>query len=98
MIEEIGVVTKIEGNMARVIVQKRGACDGCKAQGTCETTEEGAEIEAVNMAQAKEGQAVKISIKAQTYLKGTMLVYGLSSSGMPFMLIVTLSVPDTAGT
>ncbi len=77
MIEEIGVVTKIEGTMAKVIVQKRGACDGCKAQGTCETKEEGMEIEAVNMAQAKEGEAVKISIKAQTYLKGTMLVYGL---------------------
>lgn len=77
MIEEIGVVTKIEGNMAKVIVQKRGACDGCKAQGTCQTTEEGMEIEAVNMAQAKEGQAVKISIQAQTYIKGTMLFYGL---------------------
>jgi len=77
MIEEIGVVTKVEGNMAKVIVQKRGACDGCKAQGTCQTTPEGMEIEAVNMAQAKEGQEVKISIDAQTYLKGTMLVYGL---------------------
>ena len=77
MIEEIGVVTKVEGNMAKVIVQKRGACDGCKAQRTCQPTEDGMEIEAVNMAQAKEGQEVKISIDAQTYLQGTMLVYGL---------------------
>lgn len=77
MIEETGVVTKVNGNMARVIVQKRGACDGCQAQGTCQATDKGMEIEALNLAQAREGQEVKVSIKEATYLKGTMLVYGL---------------------
>lgn len=77
MIEEIGIVTKVDGTMAKVIVQKRGVCEGCAARGTCESKEDGMEIEALNVANAREGQAVKVSMKAQTYLKGTMLVYGI---------------------
>jgi sigma-E factor negative regulatory protein RseC len=35
------------------------------------------EIEALNQAQAKVGQTVKISIKPQVYLKGAIFVYGI---------------------
>lgn len=77
MIEDTGVVTKAEGLTATVLVQKRGACEGCTATGTCKVTQDGMEIEALNPVQAKAGQTVKINIKSITYLKGTMLVYGL---------------------
>ena len=76
MIEEIGIVSKVEGVTAMVIVQKKSACDGCTA-GTCKSQGNTMEIEALNVAQAKEGQSVKVTMKPQTYLKGTMLVYGL---------------------
>jgi sigma-E factor negative regulatory protein RseC len=76
MIEEIGIVTQADGETARVAVQKRGTCDGCAARGVCETKEEGMEIEAYNPVMARKGQTVKVSIKAQTYLKGTIFVYG----------------------
>jgi len=77
MIEETGVVIKTEGVTAKVAVHKRGTCEGCAAQGVCETTEGGMEIEALNPVNAKVGQTVKISIKPSVYLKGTMLVYGI---------------------
>ena len=77
MIEEIGIVTKTDGIMAKVAVQKKGTCEGCGVKGVCETQGEGAEIEALNPVDAKVGQTVKVSIKAQVYLKGTMLVYGI---------------------
>lgn len=77
MIEEIGIVSKVQGNMATVVVQKRGACEGCAVQGTCETTDKGMEIEALNPLNAREGAEVKVAIKPHVYLKGTMLVYGL---------------------
>jgi sigma-E factor negative regulatory protein RseC len=76
MIEETGVVTKVDGIMAKVLVQKRGVCEGCTVRGICEPAGEGMEIEALNPVLAKPGQKVKVSIKPQTYLKGTMLVYG----------------------
>ncbi|RJQ49718.1 MAG: hypothetical protein C4538_01655 [Nitrospiraceae bacterium] len=77
MIEETGIVTKIDGMMAKVTVQKKGTCEGCAAQGVCETKEGGTEIEALNPVNAKVGQTVKVSMKPSVYLKGTMLVYGV---------------------
>jgi len=76
MIEETGVVQKVEGVTATVLVQKRGACEGCAATGTCEMTQDGMVIEALNPVQSKPGQTVSISIAPISYLKGTMLVYG----------------------
>jgi sigma-E factor negative regulatory protein RseC len=77
MEDEIGVVTEVEGVTAKVVVQKRGTCDSCAAEGTCESTEAGMEIEAVNLANAKVGQTVKVSIKPLAYLKESILVYGM---------------------
>lgn len=76
MIEETGTVTKVDGIMATVAIQKKSSCDDCTA-GACETTAEGAEIEALNSIHAEVGQVVRFSITPYTYLKGTMLVYGV---------------------
>jgi len=77
MIEEVGTVTRVEGIMASVAVKKKSSCEGCTAGGACKTTSEGAEIEALNPLHAQVGQTVKLAIKPYTYLKGTMLVYGI---------------------
>ncbi len=77
MLEETGIVTKIDGNMARVLVQKKSACDGCSVEGACKATPEGMDIEALNAVHAKVGQRVKILMTPRDYLKGTMIVYGL---------------------
>jgi sigma-E factor negative regulatory protein RseC len=82
MIEETGVVIETEGITARVKVQKRGACEGCAATGACETSEEGMEIKALNPVQACAGQTVRISIKPQSYLKGSMMIYGLPMTAL----------------
>ncbi len=78
MDEETGIVTKVEGIMAMVAVQKKDACDACSAKDACRSTGENeALLEAINSAKAEVGQTVRISMKPMTYLKGTMLVYGL---------------------
>ncbi len=77
MIEETGTITEVQGIMAKVIVQKKSSCDGCTAGGACQHTPEGAVIEALNPVNAKVGQVVKLTLKPYTYLKGTMLVYGI---------------------
>lgn len=73
--EEIGVVKGINGIMARVSVERKSACDQCKAG--CRVTEEGAEIEAINKAKAEIGQRVRVVMKPYSYLKGSILIYGL---------------------
>ncbi len=74
--EEIGVVKSIEGVTAVVVVAKRSVCQQCR-QGTCHLTEEGAEINAINTVRAEVGQRVRVVLKPYTYLKGTLIVYGL---------------------
>jgi sigma-E factor negative regulatory protein RseC len=75
--EETGIVTRTNGIMATVAIKKTSSCDNCNAKDACSTTSDGAELEAMNPVQAKVGQTVKISMKPYTYLKGTMLLYGI---------------------
>ena len=78
MNEETGIVKKVDGIMAMVAVQKKDACDACSAKDACSSTgDDEAVLEAINAAKAEVGQTVRISMKPMTYLKGTMLVYGL---------------------
>jgi sigma-E factor negative regulatory protein RseC len=76
MIEEIGIVSSIEGQTAVVNVPRKSTCEGCTA-GTCTTGEQSMEIVAVNKAGAQPGQRVKIVIQSYAYLKGTMMIYGI---------------------
>lgn len=60
---------------AVVVVDRKSACDQCKMG--CKVTGEGAEIEALNLAHARVGQKVRVRMKPYTYLKGSLLLYGM---------------------
>ncbi len=74
--EEIGIVKSTDGVNAKVIVERKSACDQC-TQDTCKITNDGAEIEALNFIRASEGQKVKVAVKPYSYLKGAILIYGI---------------------
>lgn len=74
--EEIGVVKSVEGVIARVVVERKSICDKC-TEGKCLLTEGGAIIEAFNQARAKEGQRVRVVFRPYSYLKGSVLIYGI---------------------
>jgi sigma-E factor negative regulatory protein RseC len=76
MVEETGTVTKVHGEMAKVLVPKKTACEGCSVEGACESTAEGMEIDAFNPVHAREGQRVRVHMAPREYLKGSLLVYG----------------------
>ncbi|MEJ2190797.1 MAG: SoxR reducing system RseC family protein [Nitrospirota bacterium] len=76
MEQEVGLVTGIEGVHALVTVEKKSVCEHCTA-GTCILTDDGAVIEAFNKAQAKVGQRVRVALTPYTYVKGSIMVYGL---------------------
>lgn len=77
MVEETGIVTRVDGSTATVMVQKKSACEGCTAQGACHATPEGMEITALNPVHAAVGQRVKVVMQGGAYLKGSVMVYGL---------------------
>ncbi len=73
--DEIGIVKNIDGLMAVVLVERRSACEQCKAG--CKITGSGAEIEAVNQVKARVGQKVRVVLRPYSYLKGSVMAYGL---------------------
>lgn len=87
MVEETGIVKKVDGLTAIVLVQRKGACEGCVVKGACKTTDEGAEIEALNPVKAKVGQKVRLSMTSHSYLKGSMIVYG-----MPLVIFIAAAI------
>ncbi len=74
--EEIGVVKKVDGVTARVVIKKSSACDHC-VKDECDMESMDFEVEAINAANARVGQTVKVVMKAQTYIKGALLLYML---------------------
>ncbi|RME69541.1 MAG: hypothetical protein D6778_00345 [Nitrospirae bacterium] len=74
--EEIGVVQKTTGPLATVLVERKSICDRC-TEGKCLLTEGGAIIEAFNEVKATKGQRVKVVFRPYSYLKGSVLIYGI---------------------
>lgn len=81
---EVGVVKEISGNKAIVSVQRQSACDSCPGGSVCKLVDSEAQIEAINEIGADIGDTVQVNFKPHTYLKGTILVYGIPA----IMLII----------
>lgn len=74
--EETGRVVSVDGAHAVVSVPRKGVCDHCTA-GTCNVSDSGVSIEAINEAGATVGQTVRVTMRPYTYVKGSMLLYGV---------------------
>lgn len=74
--EEIGVIKSIEGPIAKVSVPIKSACEGCTVR-TCKLEDQSMQIEALNPVKASVGQRVRVVMKPYTYLKGSLIVYGV---------------------
>jgi len=76
MIEEEGVVAEIEGDIARVAILTKSACEKCAASGVCHPGDQEF-MEAANPLGAQKGQKVKVVVAPQVYLKASLILYGL---------------------
>ena len=73
MIEEEGIVSEIEGAVARVAILKKSACEQCAASGVCHPGDQEL-MEAANPLGAKTGQKVKVVLAPQLYLKASIIL------------------------
>ena len=81
MIEEEGIVAEVRGNIARVEILKKGACEKCAASGICHTGDQEL-MEADNPLGAVKGQKVKVVVAPQLYLKASLILYGIPMAAM----------------
>jgi sigma-E factor negative regulatory protein RseC len=77
MIEEEGIVAEVAGDIAKVAILKKSACESCAAAGVCHPQDtDQSLLEAVNPLGAKKGQKVKVVVAPQLYLKASLILYG----------------------
>ncbi len=81
MIEEEGVVAEIEGDIARVAILAKSACEQCAAAGVCHPGDQ-EYLEAANPLGAKKGQKVKVVLAPQVYLKASIILYGIPTAAL----------------
>jgi len=81
MIEEEGIVAEVQGNVAKVAILKKSACEQCAASGTCHPGDQEL-MEADNPLGAVKGQKVKVVVAPQLYLKASIILYGIPMAAM----------------
>src|SRR5574337_3997 len=79
MIEEEGIVAEVEGDIAKVALLKKSACESCAASGVCHPGDTEL-MEASNPLGAKKGQKVKVVVAPQMYLKASIILYGVPTA------------------
>ena len=77
MLEEVGVVLRVEGEMAVVKTKRSSICDGCHSGGFCNPLVGGSDMKvaARNEVGAKVGDEVMVTVASKTFLKASFLVY-----------------------
>jgi positive regulator of sigma E activity len=76
VIEEEGIVAEVAGDIARVSIMAKSACEKCSASGVCHPGDQ-EYMEASNPLGAKKGQKVKVVLAPQVYLKASIILYGI---------------------
>ena len=86
MIEEEGIVVEAEGDLAKVSIMAKSACEKCSASSMCHPGDE-EYMEASNPLGAKKGQKVKVVLAPQIYLKASIILYGI-----PMTVFITAAI------
>jgi sigma-E factor negative regulatory protein RseC len=75
MIEEEGIVAEVAGDIAKVVITKKSACENCSASGVCHPGSRSTWRQ--RTARGKRGQKVKVMLAPQVYLKASIILYGI---------------------
>ncbi len=97
MIEEEGIVAEVEGDIAKVAILTKSACEKCAASGVCHPGDQEF-MEAVNPLGAKKGQKVKVVVAPQLYLKASIILYGVPMAAFICGAIVAKNLAVKYGT
>lgn len=96
MIEEEGIVIDVDGDLARVSILEKSACEKCSASGVCHPGVQ-EYMEAANPLGAKKGQKVKVVLAPQVYLKASIILYGIPMTVFVAAAILAKNIAQQAG-
>jgi sigma-E factor negative regulatory protein RseC len=75
MASEEGIVTQVSGLSAVVRTVKSGDCEACSAKGFCSDAGREMNVSALNSANARPGDRVRVEIPTGAFIKAMFLLY-----------------------
>lgn len=92
----IGTVQKTEEHYAIVTIERQDMCGECHA---CEVLGEikKCEIRCINTCEALPNEQVEVDLSNQSFLKATLLMYGVPLAGLMGGILLGSFLPDTLG-
>lgn len=84
---ERGEVIRVNNGTALVKTNRTEACKSCASRSSCHTSGQEMEVEAINLADAREGDTVIMSMQTSSLLKISFLLYIL-----PVLLLIVGAV------
>jgi sigma-E factor negative regulatory protein RseC len=94
IVEEVGLVKRVDGDLATVAIEKKNSCEGCSLK-VCKPDEQHMEIEALNSAHAVVGQKVKVALKSYSYLRNSSVIYGIPALALVLGAVAGKEVVST---
>lgn len=104
MIEENGIVERLEGDLALVRTERRSTCGGCRASGSCGTSlldrmlgRRAVLLRAENRAGANAGDQVVVGVDESTLLRAAVLAYLLPMLALIVGAVLGQTLADLTG-
>jgi len=95
MMQESGIVTKLYGDTADVIVERKGGCEGCASSKICNSLGDGSVlISARNSINAELGNRVVVSISSRGLLFASAVIYVIPILGLLSGILVGRRFPS----
>ena len=74
---EVGLVVNVEANNAYVQIDRKTACESCKACGLGTSDEKSIIVQAINNIKAQKGDIVELDLESPDVLLAAFIIYGL---------------------
>ena len=74
---EVGLVVNVEANNAYVQIDRKTACESCKACGLGTSDEKSIIVQAINNIKAQKGDIVELDLESPDVLLAAFIIYGI---------------------
>ena len=95
IIRHEGVVTRVDGQTAHVVIMQTSACQACKAQSLCMSSDsKEKEMDAIMLEPMIPGDRVEVQVQARLAWKAVLLAYILPFAVMMMVMLILLGVTN----
>ncbi len=94
---EVGIVVDVEDNNAYVKIDRKTACENCKACGLGTSDEKSIVVQAINNIEAKKGDIVELDLESPDVLLAAFIAYGIPLVSLILGILLSYGIMKLVG-